>query len=128
MITISTKSKGILDSILLSNLNYNAQVGVLAHELSHIADYNTMNLWQFIKLSFGLLSSSYMDKFEYNTDQICIDHGAAYKLLAWSKNTRLYLTPEVMRQYFGKKALTTERYMNPETIEQKIRTNILYSK
>ncbi|MES2690974.1 MAG: hypothetical protein V4658_11265, partial [Bacteroidota bacterium] len=34
VITISTRSKGILDSILLHNLSYNARVGVLSHELS----------------------------------------------------------------------------------------------
>jgi hypothetical protein len=126
MITISNKSKGIMDSILLGNLNYNAQVGVLAHELSHVADYHTMNFWQFVRLAFGLLSTSYMNKFEYNTDQICIDHGAGYQLLAWSKNTNQFITPEIIEKYFGKEFLTTERYMFPKTIEQKISIHPLY--
>lgn len=120
LISISTKSKGILDSILLGNLNYNAQVGVLAHEISHVADYNTKNFWQFLRLGFGLLSSSYMDKFEYNTDAICIEHGAGFQLLAWSLNVRQYFTPEIVKQYFGENALTNERYMFPETIQQKM--------
>lgn len=126
LITISSKSSGIMDSILLGNLNYNAQIGVLAHELSHVSDYNTKNFWQFLRLGFGLLSSSYMDKFEFNTDQICIDHGAGYQLLAWSENTRKYITKEIIEQYFGKKALTNERYMTPSTILKKIHENPIY--
>lgn len=126
MITISSKSQGIMDSILLGNLNYNAQIGVLAHELSHVADYHTMSFWKFLRLAFGLLSTSYMNKFEYNTDQICIDHGAGYQLLAWSKNTNQFITPEIIEKYFGKEFLTTERYMFPKTIEQKISIHPLY--
>lgn len=126
LITISSKSKGIMDSILLGNLNYNAQIGVLAHELSHVSDYNTKNIWQFLRIGIGLLSKSYMDAFEYNTDQICIDHAAGYQLLAWSKNTRLYFTKETVEKYFGKDALTNERYMTPETIQQKINEHPLY--
>lgn len=126
IITISSKSKGIMDSILLGNLNYNAQVGVLSHELSHVADYHKMNFWKFIRLAFGLLSTSFMNKFEYNTDQICIDHGAGYQLLAWSENVGKHLNPEVIKKYFGEDFLTTERYMFPNTIKQKIASHILY--
>lgn len=126
LISISTQSKGILDSILLGNLNYNAQVGVLAHELSHVADYNTKNFWQFVRLAFGLLSSDYMDAFEYNTDKICIEHGAGFQLLAWSLNVRQYFTPEIAKQYFGEDALTKERYMFPETIIRKMQEMPIY--
>lgn len=126
IISISTKSKGILDSILLGNLNYNAQVGVLAHELSHVADYHTKNIWQFIRLGFGLFSTKYMDAFEYNTDQLCINHGAGFQLLAWSENVRQYFTPEIVKQYFGENALTTERYMFPETINRKMAQLSIY--
>jgi hypothetical protein len=126
LITISTQSKGILDSILLGNLNYNAQIGVLAHELSHVATYHKMHFLQFVRLGFGLLSSNYMNRFEYNTDQTCIDHGAGYQLLAWSKNTREYFTKAIIEQYFGKEGVTVERYMFPETIEQKIAENPIY--
>lgn len=126
LITISSKSKGIMDSILLHNLNYNAQVGVLSHELSHVADYHKMNLWQFIRLAFGLLSTSYMNSFEYNTDQICINHGAGYQLLAWRENVNQFITPEIIKKYFGEDFLTTERYMFPSTIKQKMASHILY--
>lgn len=126
IISISTKSKGILDSIILGNLNFNAQIGVLAHEISHVADYHTMGFWQFVRLGFGLLSTNYMDAFEYRTDSICIEHGAGFQLLAWSKQVRQYFTPEVMKQFFGEKALTKERYMTPETILKKIQTNSNY--
>jgi hypothetical protein len=126
LITISTKSKGILDSILLGNLDYNAQIGVLAHELSHVATYHQMHFFQFVRLGFGLLSTSYMNTFEYNTDQTCINHGAGYQLLAWSESTGHYFTREVIEKYFGKDGATAERYMFPETIKRKIAENPIY--
>jgi hypothetical protein len=126
MISISTKSIEILDKILLKNLDYQAQIGVLAHEISHVANYNKMNFWNFLRLGLGLLSSDYMDTFEYNTDQTCIDHGAGRYLLAWSKAVRKVFTKEQIESMFGKDAAQKERYMNPETIERIINTHPLY--
>ncbi len=126
IITISTKSIAVLDKILLKNLDYNAQIGVLAHEISHIANYNKMNFWNFLRLGFGLLSSKYMDAFEYNTDNTCINYGAGKYLLAWSKAVRSAFTKQQIEKMFGKDASKKERYMNPETIEKILKTHPLY--
>jgi hypothetical protein len=85
-----------------------------------------MGFWQFVKLGLGLLSTDYTNEFEYNTDQICIDHGAGFQLLAWSQNTQQYFSKEVLEQYFGAEAARTERYMFPETIERKMKENPLH--
>lgn len=54
IITISEKSTKYLDTILLRNLNYNAQIGVLGHELCHVSDYlnkGFSKMWNVVVLS-----------------------------------------------------------------------------
>jgi hypothetical protein len=119
-ITISKKSIKMLSPILLKNLNYNAQIGVLGHELSHVADFNSKSFGGILKILFGNFSSSFLDRFEYNTDKICIEHGLGYQLLAWSKNVNdsLHLHSSDKATKEQNTAKKKERYMRPSTIER----------
>jgi len=133
VITISTKSNKKLAPILFLNLPYNAQIGVLGHELGHIAEYDTMRTGQLITLIFKLFSSKYTDKFEFNTDLIGINHGLGYQLYDWSQYIRSALDIREWRgafdDYTGKQmALTKQRYMNPQTIEKFMESNSIYLK
>jgi len=127
IISICTKTKSRFDSILLNNLSFNSKVGVVAHELSHISFYNKKNGLYFIKLVFMHLSKKAIDKFEYNTDLRCIEHGLGYQLLSWSREVRLKLN---LMQWKGIKKMSAngrERYMNPESIIKKIKQNNIYN-
>ena len=120
----------MLDPILLKNLNYNAQVGVLGHELSHVCDFNSKNFGGILRIVFGNLSDAFLDRFEFYTDKICIDHGLGYQLLAWSENVRDSLK---MEKWIGTKKLKhpeqkRERYMKPETILKVIAESPVYRK
>lgn len=119
-ITISTKTDPLFEPILLSNLSYDAQVGVLGHELSHVADFQSYNLWRFISHAIKYtFNADYGDKFEYNTDMICIQHGLGFQLLAWSVDTRQKLDiKQIMEKH--KFDMTRERYMHPESIKKVI--------
>lgn len=115
-IIISTKSDSLFDPILLHHLSRKAQVGVLAHELSHVADFQTYHTLQFMSHAVQYtLDSKYGDGFEYQTDMRTILHGAGPELYAWSCEVRKGLD-------FGKLAkkypidTTRERYMKPTTI------------
>lgn len=128
IITISEESNSKLEPILFKNLNFNAQIGVLGHELSHVSDYITKG---FSKMSNLLLiqifSKKQVDRFEYRTDHICINHGLGFQLLDWSTSIRQKLKIDYWRgadnlQYITKK----ERYLNPETILKKIKTLQIY--
>ena len=121
VITISIETKEELTPILFSNLPYNAQIGVLGHELAHISDYTTLNTFQLLGLSFGMLSSKYVDKFEWDTDQRTIEHGLGYQLYAWSSYVRQALN---IKEWLGaskqigegnEPAINT-RYMGPSAI------------
>jgi len=129
IITISKKSISYLDTILLKHLNYNAQIGVLGHELSHVSDFINKGFGSMCRLAIGHCSKKYVDRFEFNTDMICINHGLGYQLLAWSINVRENLKSS---KWFGAGTLppdaATERYMNPSTITKLLKSKELYNK
>ena len=123
IITISDRSSAKLTPILFKQLSYEAQVGVLGHELSHVADFSGMKLSGLIRLGFGHLSRRYIDRFEYRTDSLCIEHGLGKYLLAWSIFVRKALH---INDWQGADSINTpltgrERYMNPATIERRMR-------
>ncbi|SDF21862.1 hypothetical protein SAMN05421636_1211 [Pricia antarctica] len=133
VITISTKSNKKLDPILFFNLPYNAQIGVLGHELAHISEYDTMNTAQLITLIFKLLNSKYTDQFEFNTDLIGINHGLGYQLYDWSQYVRSALDIPEWRgadDFYpsNDEEVTKQRYMNPQTIEKFMESNSIYHK
>ncbi len=121
IITISTRSSEALTPILFSKLPYNAQIGVLGHELGHTRYYSSKNTLQLIGLPFKLLKSKNTDAFEFNTDRISIEHGLGYQLYAWSSYVREVLNISEWRGA-SEDLLAEEgpaidqRYMNPETI------------
>jgi hypothetical protein len=118
-VTISNKTLHKLQAIQFDSLSPDAQVGVIGHELAHIADFNSRKGVYFIRLLFGHLSKKYMDEFEYNTDKRCIQHGLGKQLLAWSKEVRQKLHIQYWKGIKGNTA-PAERYMNPDTIEREM--------
>ncbi len=130
LVTISEETISFLTPILFKNLNFNAQIGVLGHELSHVSDYWNKD---FSKMSNLLLieifSKKQVDKFESRTDVSCIKHGLGYQLLDWSISVRQNLKIDCWR---GPKNLkdtkSNERYLNPETIISYIHSISIYNK
>ncbi len=116
LIVISSASIGKLEPILLKNLSFNAQVGVLGHEISHIADFNQRKGLYFVKLLFMQFSRKAMDVFENNTDRRTIEHGLGYQLLAWSTEVRHNLKIKDWGGAAKSGIQERERYMSPETI------------
>lgn len=128
VITISKKSTDYLENITFKNLRFNAQIGVLGHELSHVSDYINKGFGKMSHIAFiEIFSKKEVDKFEFNTDWNCINHGMGYQLLDWSTNVRQNLKIDNWR---GTVNLTadekSERYMNPSTIKDIISTHPLY--
>ncbi len=119
IITISDKTISRLEPILFNQLSYEAQIGVAGHELSHVADFRRRNFFSLLRVGWGNFSSRYLDRLEYKTDSICIQHGLATNLLAWSQFVRNALHVKNWRgaNNIGERQPGKERYMNPETIE-----------
>lgn len=131
IITISSNSKKTINPILFSNLPFNAQIGVLGHELGHISEYIKMNSFQLMAIPFKMISRKYTNRFEFNTDLACINHGLGYQLHDWSAFVRKALK---IPEWKGATDLSTneddffnQRYMNPATIEGYMDKNNLYT-
>jgi hypothetical protein len=120
LIVISAASIKQLTPILLKNLSFNAQVGVLGHEISHIAEFNQKKGGYFLKLLFWQLSKKKMDIFENNTDRRAIEHGLGYQLLSWSTEVRQNLKIKEWGGAAKNGIQERERYMSPKTIQKLI--------
>jgi hypothetical protein len=122
IITISNQTIDTLKPLLFQNLTFEQQVGVIGHELSHVVDFNSKNFPQTICLGIGHISKQYLDKMEFNTDRICIQHGLGKYLLAYSMHVRETMHVHNWRgvDYVNKGNGNGkyERYMNPGTIEK----------
>ena len=122
IITISDQIIDTLKPLLLQNLTFEQQVGVIGHELSHVVDFNSKNFPQTIGVGINHISNRYLDKMEFNTDRICIHHGLGKYLLAYSKHVRETMHVHNWRgSDFVNKGNGNgkyERYMNPDTIEK----------
>jgi hypothetical protein len=128
VITISDTVESALVPLLLKNLPYNAQVGVIGHELAHVVQYDQMTTAGILKYAVSNISARYIDRFEYNADAICIAHGLGYQLFEWSSyvrqkmNTVFWLGPDYVHRKKNR-----ERYMNPATIIQRINNDPIYN-
>jgi hypothetical protein len=108
LVLISTKSNGWLGDILIDDLPFEAQIGVLGHELAHTVNFVDRSFFKMLRVPIGNLSTAYLNKFEYATDQRAIDHGLGCNLLQWST----FVSSKIPKDYLN----GPERYMRPETI------------
>jgi hypothetical protein len=121
VITISSNTEQALTPILFQNLSFNAQIGVIGHELGHVVEFRSMATLNIMEHAAQNVSSKYVDHFEFKTDSICIAHGLGYQLLAWSTYVRHAMHKD---NWDGAdnihKPMMRERYMNPSTIKKRI--------
>lgn len=120
IITISNQTIDTLRHLLFQNLSFKQQVGVIGHELSHVVDFNSHNFFQTIATGIGHISARFLDKMEFNTDRICIEHGLGEYLLAYSTYVREVMQVHTWRggDFVFKNDQKHERYMNPDTIRK----------
>jgi len=127
VITISSNTEQMLRPILFQNLSFNAQIGVIGHELGHVIEFESMATLNIMEHAAQNVSSKYIDHFEFKTDSICIAHGLGYQLLAWST----YVRHAMHRDNWDgadnvHKPMMRERYMNPLSIEKRIGETEIY--
>ena len=120
IITISDQTIDTLSHLLYKNLQFTEQVGIMGHELSHVADFNSKNFFQSSGNVIGHLSKRFVDKMEYKTDLICIQHSLGKYLETYSLHVRKTMHVDYWRgvDHVFEKDDHFERYMNPATIER----------
>jgi len=127
LVVFSDSTEGMLMPLIFKNVSFNSQLGLIGHELAHVADFLTKTTLQIIKHVVSNVSAKYIDRFEYNTDAICIAHGLGYQLLEWSSYVRKKMhTVNWDGPDYVHRPMNRERYMNPSTIIKKINETQLY--
>ena len=100
------------EKIVLNELPFNASVGLLGHEYSHIMDYRNRRFFGVLKRAFSYLSKKSKSKFEKEIDVYTIKRGLGWQLYDLSNfilnesdatdkykkfKKRTYLTPEEIK-------------------------------
>jgi len=72
------------EGILLGDVPFDAQVGVIGHELGHVVDYERKSIRGIISTGIGYLFSSYRRKLENHIDEITIGQGLGNQLAEYA--------------------------------------------
>jgi hypothetical protein len=103
-VIISDGSLPQMESLLLKNLPFNAQIAIIGHELAHAAEYQTMNSYQLMCTGVLYLWGSFRASMEKRTDLRTIEHGLGWQLLEYA-------------EHVGEVAFMDKFYLNPEEIK-----------
>jgi hypothetical protein len=116
-IIISKKARSTKVPVMLKSLDFNIQVGVIGHELGHIADYMRKNSFTIIRYSVMYIIDSFKRKMERRTDKIAIKHGLGYQILGYAELVKelqvTYPQETYYQDYF-------KYYLSPSEIEEKM--------
>lgn len=72
------------NGLLLEDIPFNAQIGIIAHELCHIVDYHFKTSWEIIKTGFWYLKKRNQENYEKAIDYLVIKKGLGHQLKDWS--------------------------------------------
>lgn len=106
------------DGIPFDSIPWNASIGIVGHELAHIVDYESLNLFGLIDRLLLYANKQYgKPYFEKSVDLITINRGLGWQLYDWAKyamydnnvasveykefKKRTYLTPEIIITYIN---------------------------
>jgi hypothetical protein len=113
-IIISTRSTAALEPILLNHVPFNAQVGIIGHELAHTAYYLDKSLAHMLLIAINYPFPSFRADFEKNTDRRTVAHGLGWQLLDYARYARSVMS-------YDQTSLGSEHYLSPADIEALIK-------
>ncbi|TRX60083.1 hypothetical protein FNH22_08515 [Fulvivirga sp. M361] len=89
LILLNDAQNTFFDPILLRALPFDAQVGILAHELGHVAYYHKLSLFQFGKWGLKYLKSNeFRASHERTTDLMPVYHGLGSQIYQYASFVR----------------------------------------
>lgn len=72
------------NGLLLDDIPFNAQLGIIAHELCHIVDYHFKTNWEIVKTGLWYLKKRNQEDYEKAIDYLVIKKGLGHQLRDWS--------------------------------------------
>ncbi len=100
------------NGLLLEDIPFNAQIGIIAHELCHILDYHFKTNWEIVKTGLWYLKKRNQEDYEKAVDYLAIKKGLGHQLRDWSH----FVLHEAELTAKYKKTKETY-YLKPEQIE-----------
>ena len=113
---ILINNKKNFEGILLENVPFNAQIGIIGHELTHIVKYNNYNFWGILGAYFRYFGKNHKPLFEKEVDRATIKRGLGWQLYDWAKYS-LSRDNSASEDYIEFKRNT---YMEPDEIKEVI--------
>ncbi len=108
------------DEILLRSLPFDAQVGILAHELGHVAYYHNLNIFQFAKWGLRYLwEDDFQVAHERTTDLMPVYHGLGSQIYQYAYYVRK--DPSCIAFYERGKDFMDKYYMTDVALKAAIR-------
>lgn len=86
-------------AVLLGDVTFNAQVGVIGHELAHVVDYSQKNVFGVIFTGIGYLFKPYRRRLEHRIDRIGIEHGLGWQIYDYAGQILKSDSPRAYKQY-----------------------------
>jgi len=100
-ILLNDSDQSLFEPILLKNLPFNAQVGILAHELGHVVYYKDLSTFQIAKWGIMyLISSEFRATHERSTDLMPIYHGLGEQIYDYAYYIRHDTSCQPLYQQF----------------------------
>ncbi|HEX5170570.1 MAG TPA: hypothetical protein VFW11_15445 [Cyclobacteriaceae bacterium] len=119
-VLLNDAENSYFDPILLRALPFDAQVGILAHELGHIAYYQQLNLLQFGKWGLMYLTDdTFRAKHERSTDLAPLYHGLGSQIYQYAYYVRY--DPSCQPFYAAGKSFMDKYYMTDEELLEIVR-------
>lgn len=87
-IFISDDNQFTYSEVLLKNIPFNAQVGIIGHELAHTVSYLHKSFTDMLSIAVNYVLKKYRSTFEKDTDKRCIQHGLGWQLYDYAIYTR----------------------------------------
>lgn len=110
LVIISSQSSPIMDNIILKSLSFNAQIGVIGHELAHTAFYINKSGEELASVALDYIFPNTRSQFEKDTDRRTIRHGLGWQLYEYAAYVRSL--PEME----GDSEWIDQYYMSPKRI------------
>lgn len=101
------------NGLLFDDIPFNAQIGIIAHELCHIVDYHFKTKWQIVKTGLWYLKKRNQEDYEKAVDYLVVKKGLGHQLQDWS---HFVLHEAELTQRYKKTKETY--YLRPEDIRE----------
>ena len=92
-----------------------ASIGLWVHELMHVKDYHSRNMWGIMERGWQYMTINGKRKFEHEIDQMVISHGFGNQLFAWAQYAM-----EESNASPAYKAFKRKIYLSPTDIQQSL--------